>query len=675
MKPVTTGITETDNLDGEVVDFSISDPRWVMRSMADLYSNRELAVIREYSTNAFDASVELANKLGKKPEPIKVTLPSRLNPYFTVQDFGIGMSETELKEIYTKFGTSTKRESNDFNGMLGFGCKSAVAYTNTFTVTSVKDGKKTIAVISRREDYSITLKVVVPSAPTSEPSGTTVQVPVHNTAEFEQKARDFYCFWKPGTVLVNGSEPKSAVGEKIGDGLYYTDGASNSYVVMGNVAYKVENPQALFKKISPISFVMYVANGDVEFTPAREGLKYSDHTKKALHRIIDNFEQNAIKNARDEVTGAPTHADALRAWTKWTNTIGSVHLGVLKYKGDHIVDIIKVKHTVQDYIDSWGRNQQNINYEKAHHYTASASWNAVRETYNVNVHNVLNGMVILGSPVSIGTEVRRRAKEFANKKGLKANHFYFLTQDSFDSVWVEPARVVQWEKVKAETPKPKRPKSTSVGYGRKAGSFDTISQSGWKGEQDVPAAPVYYISTQEYNHRGASNVKYLLSSFGIKNPVVIVPANRKDKFLRNYKTAQPVLDFLATKVNLDGPSLIPNDYKQWCAIYDDVNVLARLNPQAIDDPALKSDVELARKYDNTRERQAMQEYEKHQSLANMIGRRQDFKSWRNPRQIHSYNRSRPLEVYPLAQNKNVLPRHVEFYINSVYAAHQAGNRV
>ena len=41
-----------------------------------LYSDKVLAVIREYSTNAVDAHIEV----GKADTPIKVTLPTQMTP-------------------------------------------------------------------------------------------------------------------------------------------------------------------------------------------------------------------------------------------------------------------------------------------------------------------------------------------------------------------------------------------------------------------------------------------------------------------------------------------------------------------------------------------------------------------------------------------------------------------
>ena len=50
-----------------------------------LYSDKILAVIREYSANALDAHAEV----GKQDTPIEVSLPTKLNLNLEVRDFGI----------------------------------------------------------------------------------------------------------------------------------------------------------------------------------------------------------------------------------------------------------------------------------------------------------------------------------------------------------------------------------------------------------------------------------------------------------------------------------------------------------------------------------------------------------------------------------------------------------
>ena len=103
-----------------------------------LYSDKIMAVIREYSTNATDAHVEA----GTPEKPVDVTLPTRLDPHLIIRDYGLGLTEEEVRELYVMYGSSTKRATNDAIGQLGLGCKSGFAYSDQFMVISYKDGKK-----------------------------------------------------------------------------------------------------------------------------------------------------------------------------------------------------------------------------------------------------------------------------------------------------------------------------------------------------------------------------------------------------------------------------------------------------------------------------------------------------------------------------------------------------
>ena len=103
-----------------------------------LYSDKVLAVIREYSCNAVDAHTEVG-----KDEPILVTLPNQLSPYYKVRDYGRGLTEKEIGEIYVMYGESTKRGTNEQIGQLGLGSKSAFAYGDNFVINSFVKGRKT----------------------------------------------------------------------------------------------------------------------------------------------------------------------------------------------------------------------------------------------------------------------------------------------------------------------------------------------------------------------------------------------------------------------------------------------------------------------------------------------------------------------------------------------------
>lgn len=679
MKPIASTMTEVDHLPGDEVEFTISDANkaWVMRSMADLYSNRELACVREYSTNAYDSNKEKAIRDGHAIRPIRVTLPSALNPYFVVEDEGVGMDETTLCDVYTQFGESTKRDSDDFNGMLGFGSKSAVAYTNTFTITAVKDGHKVVAVVTRREDamggYVLTLKVVL-RIETTESNGVTVQIPVHNWREFDQKARDFYRFWTPGTVLVNGVEPDWAVGDKIDDNLYYYPNAGTSYVVMGMVPYRITNPDALFPRgMNRISFVAYLdpcdcdlvapdENGNnthaqVEFTPAREDLKYSEHTKHHLHKIIRDFVAKSVETAKTEINGAANHAEAYKAWTRWRKIIGAGQVDDLSFKGDKLVEEFA--------LDAMRYNPNAYRYG----------------TYHVNgwtVNDTNSSLIVTEFDIALGSAHKKKVKDWLRMKGMSANYILFTAQ-KLNNPWIDPSRVVSWEKVKAEAPKPPRKTHTGgVAWGRKAGSFDLVSRLGRKNEQDVPQTKeLYYIMTREYNAR--TDLSTVLVEFGMDHEVVIVPANRKDKFLRFYPHAKPVLAHLKSLVNIDGPSLISADGMEFLSLQaNEASRLSKVDEAKVSDPEVKRLARICKKSEGD----YLEEYNKQQRLSRIVGLYGQFKQHK----FQGYWDRKAIPVskrYPLFNSFSThqgatyteMNEHVYLYMNACYQARKDGKNV
>ena len=103
-----------------------------------LYSDKAGAIIREYSTNAYDAHVQA----GIKDTPISINCPSRFSPLLTIRDYGFGLSEEQIFNVYASYGESTKRHTNDQVGMMGLGSKSAFSYTDSFTIISHNAGVK-----------------------------------------------------------------------------------------------------------------------------------------------------------------------------------------------------------------------------------------------------------------------------------------------------------------------------------------------------------------------------------------------------------------------------------------------------------------------------------------------------------------------------------------------------
>jgi Histidine kinase-, DNA gyrase B-, and HSP90-like ATPase len=291
----------------------------IMSVLTDLYSDPTAAVIREYSTNGYDAHVEAGIT-----RPIEVNLPSAYAQTFTVRDFGAGLDLDDLYRIYSRYGASTKRESNDVVGMLGLGCKSGLTFTNQFSIVSVKNGVQITALVYLQENGVGAIDVVDTKA-TNEPSGVLISIPVdHGHNAFHDRAKAFYRFWPKGSVLVDGKEPASFFDEdgwtKVNDSTYvkptsYWNGSIE--IVMGNVCYKYGGDSPFdgtddkvdLRKANVIHFAPI---GAVQFAPSRESLMDSKTTKAYVNAMANATAKQMVKAWEQGIANAASEIEAMK---------------------------------------------------------------------------------------------------------------------------------------------------------------------------------------------------------------------------------------------------------------------------------------------------------------------------------------------------------------------------
>ena len=271
-----------------------------------LYSDKILAVIREYSCNAHDAHIQA--KCAERP--IEITIPTRLSPIFKVRDYGDALTQQEIQEVYAFYGESTKRNTNDQIGMLGIGSKAAFAYGDNYVINSFLDGKKHIynAFIDPSQLGQISK---IGEEDTDEENGIEIVVPVNekDAGEFEQKARDLFK-WFPVTPIIKGCTQfeydKAFIFE--GDGWSWLKTDSNRYnrgdatVVMGNIGYPIDeyslgdfedDDENRMSQMICDNLVIHMDIGDVEISASREKLQYTDYTRKNI--------KNKLKTVADEL--------------------------------------------------------------------------------------------------------------------------------------------------------------------------------------------------------------------------------------------------------------------------------------------------------------------------------------------------------------------------------------
>jgi hypothetical protein len=284
----TSGVTDSSEF-----GISLKDSAHIMTILRDtLYSDKVLAVLREYGANAWDAHREVK----KYTVPIKVVLPTLSEPTLVIQDYGRGLSHQEVFEIYTKYGASTKRDSDDSVGMLGIGSKSGFAYSDSFTVVSCHGGKRRtyVAVLDDSERGQINL---LAEEECGDETGIAVHIPVKSEDiwEFTFKAKDLYKYFVPQPdINVQLDDIQQTI---LTNGAIFNNGKHDGWVaVMGCVPYRInlnqiKGPNApdggIADYIFNLSGALYFNIGEVQISASREELKYSNKTKKAL---VQRFE-------------------------------------------------------------------------------------------------------------------------------------------------------------------------------------------------------------------------------------------------------------------------------------------------------------------------------------------------------------------------------------------------
>jgi hypothetical protein len=306
---------------GETLDFGIMTENlgWVMQTLRDLYSNKVLAVIREYSTNAMDAHVEA----GIPDTPIEVHLPNVHEPTFVIRDYGTGLDRERLEKVLS-YGASTKRHSNSFNGLFGAGSKAAFCYTDTFILRNYHAGQRTTyALTAQRNEKGHASCYDI--RPTGE-VGVEIRVPVDpkDIKRFIDEAAEFYSTWKVKPKFFGAPQGFSLTPLEYGQGKWQvirSDVAlSNdlnwpdlrkSSAVMAGVTYPLDGAEVLAIVESlgigvqdpsegiSWSFLLWLDTGSVEIVPSREGLSYTDHTRNGLRKAIQELLNSTLKAAAE----------------------------------------------------------------------------------------------------------------------------------------------------------------------------------------------------------------------------------------------------------------------------------------------------------------------------------------------------------------------------------------
>ncbi len=289
-------------------DFNVGDVAFIVDMFADkVYTHKERAVIRELSCNAHDSHI----MAGTKDVPFNVHLPTSLEPWFSVRDFGTGLSDDDVRNIFAGIGISTKRNSNEVIGCFGIGSLSPYSLADSFTVVSYHNGMMRTYTCYRDEQRKPVVALLAEET-TSQANGLEVSVSVNGRfGTFEEEAMHVFRFWE-GTLpnINNASVSKRCQEEREnftfkGEDFGLSPSYGDIYAVMGNIAYKVPYELDEFRCNGYIKFNL----GELEFDTARENLSMTDKVRNAIKSKFRSIKSKLSQIAIERIESQQTDYD------------------------------------------------------------------------------------------------------------------------------------------------------------------------------------------------------------------------------------------------------------------------------------------------------------------------------------------------------------------------------
>lgn len=310
MKTVTNNNVKSTNLTSK--NFTIKTCAKAFEILSSgLYKDKITSIVRELCSNAYDAHVAAGIT-----SPIEVHFPTELDSNIYFIDHGIGMSEEQIMNMYVTYFDSDKTDTNEQIGGFGLGSKSPFSYTNSFMVTSSKDGmKKQFLCFVNEEGPQITkLKEEA-----CNETGTTVSFVVKNSSDRDSFADAVnllrkYNWDKEDFIKTNydrwySSYRVEKLNDKI-DNVYkvssYGYGYSDKPKARIGIFWYTIDPDLLDKEVGAFAkrlegFLFDIKIGDVDLVASREEISYTKRTIDFLNNMLKSFKQQIADELKNTV--------------------------------------------------------------------------------------------------------------------------------------------------------------------------------------------------------------------------------------------------------------------------------------------------------------------------------------------------------------------------------------
>jgi hypothetical protein len=316
-------------------EIDAEDLSWILQILStNLYSDPIGSLIREYSSNAWDANVEAGN--ANKPIEVGIQTSKDQGSYWYVTDLGPGLSPQRINDVYRKFGKSTKRENNDAIGMMGLGKFSGLSYTNEVYITTRVDGIQ-YEYLMHKSDGVPQIDLLI-SKVTDLPSGTTIRIFIKSWSDkrsFLAKTQEQLAYFE--NVYFNmDEEPDLNDKFKVYKGKTFTVSTLDTRflrIKVGPVSYPIDWDIIGTHPVKAVqsSFTGVAINfriGDIAITPNRESVLYNKQTVENIKTALDMFQTEIIDIYNKQVLEYEDLSEFINSIHNPQVLLGKQHMGV-----------------------------------------------------------------------------------------------------------------------------------------------------------------------------------------------------------------------------------------------------------------------------------------------------------------------------------------------------------
>lgn len=264
----------------------------------NLYSDSIGSTIRECASNALDSH----RRLGiKKPIIVGLHLMenNNFNYEFSVEDFGTGLDADDVENIISKYGKSTKRNSDTELGMMGLGFKAPLAYSSSFYFVCRKNGVERKYMMYEGEDTN-TIDLLYEKT-TEEPNGVKVIVPVKygDRYIFFNKIQEQLAYFEDVffNVDVSGSKIDNSFKIYRDDNFQYSELCKTNqlHLCLDNVYYPLDFQKLGINTINCNVALRFSLKDGIYPTPNRESIRYTQEAKAIILQKLEKFSTSIVK--------------------------------------------------------------------------------------------------------------------------------------------------------------------------------------------------------------------------------------------------------------------------------------------------------------------------------------------------------------------------------------------